>query len=135
MCHVANACLPRNPETPLFCPEKSDKCFNLFADLSKTLFKNFGTPEENESFRQVVNFEKCFVCFDHNNIIWLSKSMNFFFLFLYQKYKFEFALNTPPPTPLEIAEIFVGLVHDDECSTVMSNEETQASLDTLITHV
>ena len=44
-------------------------------------------------------------------------------------------LATPPPTPLQIAEIFAGLVHNNERSTVISDEETQASLDTLLTQV
>ena len=61
--------------------------------------------------------------------------LHFFSSFLYQKYTFESAVSTRPPTPLRIAEIFVGLVRDDERSMVISDEETKASLDTLITQV
>ena len=85
---------------------KGDKYFNLYADLSKTLFNKFGTPADNESFRQVLNFEKYCFWFEHYNTLGLLKSMTFLFSFRYQKFKFKSTQNTPPPTPLRIAECF-----------------------------
>ena len=57
------------------------------------------------------------------------------FLVLYQKYKFESGQTTLPSTPLRIAEIFASLVNEEVRGTVPSDEETQASLDTLLTQV
>ena len=57
------------------------------------------------------------------------------FFILYQKYKFESGQNTPPPTPLRIAEIFASLVNENTRGTVPSDKETQASLDTHVKQV